>query len=187
MHEGWSDDRDNDLHLIARTLPSDFDLVFDWREEPGRSRHVLQTANKPGCAISIGVGVAGRFQRTYGAAIDYYVSGISLRFHTHDIYGNETETLKTVSGFSDDWRPKNFAKPVGEWNISRVICRQDAIEYWLNGSKAFDIHIGNEIKGLKLPEEAPPQGLRSMVEQFIATWRKSRNQRPLPKRGSTAG
>ena len=40
--------------------------------------------------------------------------------------------------------PKDYTRPVGQWNEARVVARGSLIEHWLNGHKLFEFTIGSE-------------------------------------------
>ncbi len=111
---------------------------------------------------------------TYGAALDYHVSGFTLRFHTHDVDTKASVHPDTITGSWADWGPKNPTIAVREWNTSRVICRLNTIEYWLNGIKAFDIRVDNEIRAVNA--ENPGEEFRDLSRAFATRWRRSRTQ-----------
>ncbi len=39
--------------------------------------------------------------------------------------------------------PKDFTKPVGEWNSARIVVRGWHVEHWLNGQKTVDVDLAS--------------------------------------------
>ena len=39
--------------------------------------------------------------------------------------------------------PKDFTKPVGEWNSARIVVRGWHVEHWLNGRKTVDVDLAS--------------------------------------------
>jgi hypothetical protein len=96
----------------------------------------------PGLGINFNVGIpGGSLDSSYGAGIDYHVSGVDIRLHTRSTSDTSPVTHRFNSGFSTDWPVKDFSKPIGQWNHSRILCKASRIQFWLNGKQAFDIDM----------------------------------------------
>jgi hypothetical protein len=39
--------------------------------------------------------------------------------------------------------PKDFTRPVGEWNVARIVVRGWHVEHWLNGEKTVDVDLAS--------------------------------------------
>jgi len=140
-------DVNNDLHC-TRKIPGDCEIVFEWKE--GGEIEWQTTGNtkikklNPGFAISYHAGeqfANGGLNASYGAAIDYYFSGMAIRLHTHDIDDKWPSDNKYTSGFQTRWPSKDCTKPIGQWNRSRIVCKGSRIQFWLNENKGFDLDL----------------------------------------------
>jgi hypothetical protein len=130
---------DDNLHFAAKGLPADCELVFEWRES-GKSQDSKR--QNPGLGINYNVGTrGGGGTSTYGAGIDYHVSGIDIRLHTRSVDDTSAIKHKFNSGFVTDWPVKDFSNRIGEWNRSRILCKGSRIQFWLNGKQAFDLDL----------------------------------------------
>jgi hypothetical protein len=130
---------DNNLHYDAGRLPGDCELVFEWRE--GAKSKDSKRLN-PGLGINYNTGIPGGGSAfSYGAGIDYHVSGIDIRLHTRSIHDPSVVSHQFNSGFLSTWPAKDFSKRIGEWNQSRILCKGSRIQFWLNGKQAFDLDL----------------------------------------------
>jgi hypothetical protein len=56
--------------------------------------------------------------------------------------------------------PKDFTKPVGEWNLGRIIVHGWHVEHWLNGQKVADLDLTS------------PKGKAALAESKFKDWPK---------------
>ena len=101
-----------DLTYDKRTLPDNFELVFEWKVAPGSNSGVYY---RPGQyeyqILDNSQHQDGKNPRTSAASL-YFCMPPS----------------------------RDATKPVGEWNSGRVICQGTVIQHWLNGERvvSFD-------------------------------------------------
>lgn len=147
----------NNLYYVAGKLPGDCELVFEWKESgetPGGKANGCGTGhNNPGFGISHNIGGFGYniggvgIHSTYGAAIDYSLSGIDIRLHTRSLDDASPTLVGTPSGFLSKGSWKDFSKPIGRWNRSRILCQGSKIQFWLNGNRAYDLDLASREAG----------------------------------------
>ncbi len=100
----------------------DFELTFEWQVTKGANSGVKYRVLKKGTSplgfeyqvLDDAVHIDGKKQTTSAGAL------------YHVIAPNEAKALK----------------PVGEWNLARVVARGNHIEHWLNGQKIVDVKVG---------------------------------------------
>lgn len=56
--------------------------------------------------------------------------------------------------------PKDFTKPVGEWNVGKIVVRGWHVQHWLNGQKVADLDL------------ASPKGKAALAESKFKDWPK---------------
>lgn len=117
--------------LITKEKYRDFDLRFEWK--------VSDAANS---------GVMYRVAEGKGAA---YFTGPEYQI-LEDSKHRDGQNAKTSSGALYALIACNDAKvlkPVGEWNTSRIVIKDNKVEHWLNGAKVVSYEWGSdEINGL---------------------------------------
>jgi len=95
------------LIYMAKKIPDNFELRFDWKVVSGSNSGVYY---RPGQyeyqILDNAVHIDGRNPRTSAASLYFCMAP------------------------SDD-----ATKPVGEWNVGKVICKGTIIQHWLNGKK----------------------------------------------------
>lgn len=155
-----------DLHLTAMRIPGNCELVFEWKEDKdidwkalGLSRPYRKRS--PGFVIGFNVGSGTRRPNaSYGVCVDYCVSGVGIRLHTRSVLDNLPAHEFEGSGLKSSVAVKDFSKPVGQWNQSRIVCKDSRVQFWLNDSLAFDLNINEE--------EATTSG--GGVNRFLPEW-----------------
>ncbi len=142
---GNAGDWRNILRFVAARIPANCEIEFEWRE--GATTNLGVTVGpapqrlNPGRAISFAIcGVDDdKPNSSYGAAIDYNVSGLTVRLHTRSLDDDSPRVGRVpVSGFGMDGPAKNSSNPIGQWNRSRIVCDGSKIQFWLNGNRAYD-------------------------------------------------
>ena len=99
-------------HLVCkkREVPNNFELRFEWKISPGGNSGVFYRPGRYEYQIlDNSKHVNGKNPRTTAAAL-YFCMQPSV----------------------------DATKPVGEWNLGRVLCKGSQIQHWLNGIKVID-------------------------------------------------
>lgn len=102
--------RGGDISYTAEKIPDDFELRFEWMISKGGNSGVYY---RPG-------------QYEYQTLDD-----------EHSPYG-ENPRQSAASLFFCMAPNKRLAKPHGEWNTGRIVCKGTVIQHWLNEEKVID-------------------------------------------------
>ncbi len=99
--------RGGSLVYIARKVPDDFELRFEWKVAPGSNSGVYYRPTQYEYQILDNAAHNdGKNPRTSAASL-YFCMQPS----------------------------KDATKPVGQWNTGRVVCKRTVVQHWLNGVK----------------------------------------------------
>ena len=119
--------------IITTTSYGDFEFAWDWRlsfqGNSGIKYFVDESRGNAGGAIG----------HEYQTIDDDNYTVMSL-----------TERQKTGAWYDVIPPAKTAARPVGEWNTSRLVVRGNAVEHWLNGTLvlAYDITSAEAARGI---------------------------------------
>jgi hypothetical protein len=103
----------------------DFELSLDWKVAPGGNS-----------------GIMYRVAETKGAP---YETGPECQVLDDEKHGDGRNPLTSAGSLYAVYGPsKKAAKPVGEWNRAKIVCKGNRIEHWLNGEKVVEAEIGSE-------------------------------------------
>jgi hypothetical protein len=109
--------------IITREKFSEFDLVFEWKVAPG--------ANS---------GVKYFILEERKGAIGHEYQLIDDARHADALRGPKWQT----GSFYDVFPPAGAkARPVGEWNTSRILVKGNHVEHWLNGDRIVTYELGS--------------------------------------------
>ncbi len=123
--------RDRNSIRWTKPLPANSEIVFDWREDGER------------CEGSVNPGFAINYDSASGTELDYQMANIAVRLHA-PISNRNADSPPSGSWSSVSGAIKDYSKPVGEWNHSRIRCVDSRVQFWLNGSIVFDIDMERE-------------------------------------------
>jgi hypothetical protein len=133
----------------------DFELVWEWRIEKGsnsglkyriQDKFFLDRAKfKKGVSFEEGVGyeLANKLSSRQAPSAEggeEYVVAFEYQMIDDDAHADARRGALYQTGAIYSMIPavKKTARPVGEWNESRVVLRGDRVEHWLNGEKVVD-------------------------------------------------
>lgn len=106
--------------LITTQSFQDFELEWEWKISKG--------------------GNSGLMFRVSEAFDQPYFTGPEYQMVDDANYPDLTVLQHTAANY--DMHPSGAqAKPVGEWNTSRIVLRGTHVEHWLNGTKALDYEL----------------------------------------------
>jgi hypothetical protein len=101
------------FHVLTQDDFANFDLTLQWRLSPDGDGGVFFRVPKPGSPVETAVQVQIRPDNTSGSALGLYDVATSA------------------------------AKPVGEWNLMRILVDGNHVEHWLNGTKVVEYDLGS--------------------------------------------
>jgi hypothetical protein len=151
--------------LFTQETFTDFELVFDWKIAPGgnsgvkyriQERAFLLDAAGPGTKFEDRANASFRNKRTDRPAKGQeYVVGFEYQVLDNQKNADALRGTSHQTGALYDMFPpsKDAARPVGEFNHSRLMVKGDHVEHWLNGEKVVDA-------SLNAPEVAKGTGER---------------------------
>ena len=135
--------------LFSAAMYRDFELAFEWRISTGGNSgvkyriqdHLFLQAAKKGERFESSVerSYLERVQGRPEKAQDYVV-GFEYQMTDDTKNGDALSNAKHTAGALYDMvAPASAAsKPVGEFNLSRILVRGNHVEHWLNGVKVVD-------------------------------------------------
>ncbi len=118
--------------LVSSGEFGDFELSIDWKVEDGTNSGILYR-------VALGE------TQTYYTGPEYQL--------LDNIKGGDRFDPKHLAGALYDLvaPPKDFTRPVGSWNHTRIVVRGWHIEHWLNGEKIVDVDLASpEGQALKM-------------------------------------
>ena len=123
--------------IVTTAQFADFDFRFEWRVSPGGNSgvkyFVRERLGAPGAPMW--VGDDGR------SAIGHEYQVIDDTAHPDAAVGPDRQTGAFYSVVAPDPSIKRL-RPVGEFNESRIVVRDNRVEHWLNGAKIVDYELG---------------------------------------------
>ncbi len=105
---------------------SDFELMFEWK---------ISEAGNSGVIYRSGFGDSA----PYRTGPEYQV--------LDNVKAEDNKKPNHLAGSIYDIGaapPKDFTKPVGEWNTGKIVVRGWHVQHWLNGEKVADLDLASE-------------------------------------------
>ncbi len=105
--------------IVSKDQFGDFDLHIEWRIGEGGNSGIFYRGSE-------------EFDRIYWTAPEYQL--------LDDVKAPDNKTRLTCAGAAYGLYPSppGNLKPVGEWNVTRIVARGAHIEHWLNGTKLLE-------------------------------------------------
>ena len=111
--------------IITEGEFTDFDLQWEWRVAPGANSGLKYFITE---------------DRTSAIGHEYQLIDDSR--HVDAKLG---QGKRVTAAFYDVLKPSETKpKPVGEWNVSRVLVQGNHVEHWLNGNRVLDYELGSD-------------------------------------------
>lgn len=149
--------------LLTEEEFGDFELLFDWRlSERGNTGlkyriqftvfvdHTRRQPGPNGFEGMLGRELAGRHSERAklapGARGEVYSTGFEFQLLDDERHPDARSGLDRQTGALYAMIPaeRKAARPVGEWNTSRLIVRGSHIEHWVNGVKVLEASLGDQ-------------------------------------------
>jgi hypothetical protein len=111
--------------IITEATFDDFDLVWEWRIAPGGNNGVKYFVTEA---------------RSSAPGHEYQM--IDDIGHPDGKLGAKRQTASFYDVLPPG--PNKVLKPVGEWNLSRVLVQGNHVEHWLNGAKVLEYELGSD-------------------------------------------
>jgi len=144
--------------LISDRKFRDFELTWEWRIEKGsnsglkyriQDKFFLDRAKfKKGVPFEEGVGheLANKLSSRSNPSPqggEEYVVGLEFQLIDDDAHADARRggLYQTGAMYSMIPATKKASRPVGEWNVSRVVVKGEHVEHWLNGEKVLDASL----------------------------------------------
>jgi len=137
--------------LFSRDTFTDFELVFDWRISEGGNSGVKYRIQDH---VFLHSGWKGRFEDLVNLSLrdrrndrpahgQDYVIGFEYQLLDNDRNPDgRAGRTHTAGALYDMAAPeRDAARPVGEFNHSRIVVRGNHVEHWLNGVKVVDADL----------------------------------------------
>lgn len=146
--------------LLTTAAFGDYVLTFEWKVAPGSNSGVkykiqdsvlIDAAQMPNPKISFEQQVAYEFQH-HSARLDKVKAGTGAQIYPvafeYQVIDNQRhpDALHSVSSRAASLyrmaaATKDMTKPVGEFNLGKIVVRGKHVEHWLNGVKVVDTDL----------------------------------------------
>lgn len=112
--------------LVTREEFEDFELHLEWKISPrGNSGVMFHVSEDP----------------QYG---ETYFTGPEMQVLDNAVFeGNVTGVHSAGANYALHAPPRDFTKPVGEWNYARIVVKDGRVTQWLNGELCCDYVLGS--------------------------------------------
>ena len=118
----WKDGNANDM--ITKEQFGDFELELEWKIGKAGNSGIFYRGTEEHAAI-------------YWSAPEYQL------LDNVDASDNKRGDHLAGSMYELSSPPATAVKPVGEWNLTRIIAKGNHVEHWLNGVKTAQFEIGS--------------------------------------------
>ena len=110
--------------IITDSMYGNFDLRLDWMISPS--------------------GNSGVMYRVTDEGEDTYMSGPEYQI-LDNVLAKDGGNLLTVAGscYGLYPSPRGIVRPVGEWNVTRIVVNGQNVQHWLNGIKVVEYQLGS--------------------------------------------
>jgi hypothetical protein len=110
--------------LLSKEQFGNFELALDWNLSTGGNAGIFYRGTE-------------EYDHIYWSAPEYQL--------LDDIKGADNKTRLTCAGaaYALYPSPAGHLKPVGDWNLARIVARGPHVEHWLNGVKLVEYELGS--------------------------------------------
>lgn len=111
--------------LITKEQFENFELELDWKISPAGNSGLMYMVNENSKAA--------------------YMSGPEYQMIDDEGFPEKLEDWqKTGANYAMNTASRQMAKPVGEWNHTRLVVNKGHVEHWLNGEKVVDYELWSD-------------------------------------------
>ena len=111
--------------IVTEKQYGDFDLRFEWKIAPGGNSGVIYRVTEDA-------------EQAYHTGPEYQV------LDDGEFADSNNPTILSSGLYALYGTEKKELRPVGEYNVSRIVVRGNVIQHWLNDQKVLECHIGSE-------------------------------------------
>ncbi len=111
--------------LMTKRVYGDFELSFEWK---------ISEAGNSGVIYRIGLGEAAA-DRT---GLEYQILD-NLKAEDNERPNHRAGSIYDLASAPS----QDVTKPVGQWNLGRIVIRGWRVEHWLNGEKLIEFDLGS--------------------------------------------
>jgi Domain of Unknown Function (DUF1080) len=117
--------------IITRDQFGNFELALDWKIAAGGNSGVFYRGTE-------------EYDHIYWSAPEYQL--------LDDIKAADNKTRLTCAGaaYAILPSPPGHLKPVGDWNLARIVAKGSHVEHWLNGVKLLEYELGSDDWGARV-------------------------------------
>jgi hypothetical protein len=124
LNEKAKGDGDERSDIMTSDEFANFELAFDWKISPQGNSGVMFR-------------VTEEFEQPYYSGPEYQV------IDDTGYPGKLTDKQLTAANYDMHVAENKTAKPIGEWNSSKIIVNGNHVEHWLNGQKTVEYELGS--------------------------------------------
>ncbi len=108
--------------IVSKEQFTDFDFQIEWRISEAGNAGIFYRGTE-------------EFEKIYWTAPEYQL--------LDDIKAGDNKSRLTCAGAAYGLypSPEGHLKPVGEWNVTRIVARGPHVEHWLNGFKLLEYEL----------------------------------------------
>ena len=111
--------------IVTRDQFGDFELELEWRVAPGAN--------------------SGIFYRALETQSYIFETAAEMQVLDNDGHADGGSPLTSAgSNFGLYAAEPDVTKPIGEWNVARIVARGSHVEHWLNGTKLLEYEQGSD-------------------------------------------
>jgi hypothetical protein len=110
--------------IITDSMYANFDLRLDWMISPSGNSGIMYRVTEDG-------------EDSYNSGPEYQI--------LDNVLARDGGDLLTIAGACYGLYPsaRSLVRPVGEWNVTRIVVNGDDVQHWLNGIKVVEYHLGS--------------------------------------------
>lgn len=121
----------------------DFELIFDWKIEPGGNSGVKYGVQEEWVSASFRPDLSEERKartRLQAVGLEFQMIDDSILDHSK----SDWELSATGAIYLLAAPPQKKVNPPGEWNSTRILVKGADVEHWLNGEKILSVQLGSE-------------------------------------------
>ncbi len=111
--------------LITREMYRNFDLMVDWKVDPGANSGIMYRGTETGDYI--------------------WRTALEMQILDDARHSDGKLPITSAGSLFDVYpAPRGVVRPAGEWNSARIVVNGNHVEHWLNGTRLFTYELGSD-------------------------------------------